>query len=58
MRFEYWKSNKQWFWHLKAANGKIIAQGESYRRKVDCLSTIDAIRGGSDTPVVRIDVKK
>lgn len=23
-RFEYWKTGSQWYWHLQAANGRII----------------------------------
>jgi uncharacterized protein YegP (UPF0339 family) len=44
MKFEYWKAkDKKWYWHLRAKNGKIIAQGEGYRRKADCWKVIDLI---------------
>ena len=26
-----------WRWRLKGANGEIVAQGEAYSRKADCL---------------------
>jgi uncharacterized protein YegP (UPF0339 family) len=46
MKFIYWKSDNdgQWYWHLRASNGKIIAQGEGYRRKRDLLHTIARIQ--------------
>lgn len=44
MKFEYWKSKGQWYWHLRAGNGEIIASGEGYRRKADLLHTISLIR--------------
>jgi uncharacterized protein YegP (UPF0339 family) len=28
-------NKKQWRWHLKAGNGKVIAQGEAHSRKRD-----------------------
>jgi uncharacterized protein YegP (UPF0339 family) len=32
MEYEYWKSSKDgnWYWHLKAANGEIVAQSQGY----------------------------
>lgn len=37
---------RRWFWHLKAANGEIIAQGETngYRHRLDCRHAIQLIR--------------
>jgi uncharacterized protein YegP (UPF0339 family) len=35
---------KQWRWHLKAGNGRIIAQGEAHSRKADAQRAINAVR--------------
>ena len=44
MTFEIYKDKKnEWRWRLKAKNGKIIAQGESYKRKKAMLKTISSI---------------
>lgn len=55
MKFEYWQSltNQNWYWHLRAANGQIIANGEGYVDKVDCLRAIDLVKSTTAaTPVV------
>lgn len=49
MIYEYWPSTTkpgkwQWFWHLKADNGEVIAQGEGYQSKTDVLRVIDLVR--------------
>jgi len=31
----------EWRWRVKAANGEIVAQGESYTRKRDALRGVD-----------------
>lgn len=49
MKFEYWQSSKNsnWYWHLKAANGQVIANGEGYVNKADCLHVINLIKTGA-----------
>jgi len=43
LRFEYWKACSkalkvgEWYWHIRAPNGEIICQGESYKRKAGVL---------------------
>jgi uncharacterized protein YegP (UPF0339 family) len=45
MKYEYWKAQDgKWYWHLKAANGERIAQGEGYVNKADVLHVIDLLR--------------
>lgn len=34
----------QWRWRLRAANNEIIASGESYRNKQDCLAAIALVK--------------
>lgn len=42
----------QWRWRLKAANHEIIAQGESYHNKQDCLIAVGLVMTTSqDTPI-------
>lgn len=44
MRFELYKDgNGQWRWRLKAANGEIVASGESYVRRDDCCKAVGLI---------------
>ena len=52
MRYEYWKSpsNGNWYWHLRAANGERIAQGEGYISKQHCLGAIKIVKLSKDAP--------
>lgn len=34
----------QWRWHLKAANGRIIAQGESHTRRADAVRACETVQ--------------
>jgi uncharacterized protein YegP (UPF0339 family) len=44
-KFEIYKDKKGGFrFRLKAANGQIIAYGESYTKKASCLNGIESIR--------------
>lgn len=32
LRFQYGKNKRgQWYWHLRAKNGEIVAEGEGYK---------------------------
>lgn len=43
--FEVFKDKKkEWRFRLVAPNGEIIAQGEGYKNKKDCLSTVESIQ--------------
>lgn len=50
-KFEYWQSEKngQWYFHLEAPNGEIIAQSEGYTTKDSCLNGIDAVKSYAPT---------
>ena len=41
----------EWRWRLKADNGEIIASGESYKNKQDCLHVIELVKSSSDAAV-------
>ena len=53
MTYWYWKSerDKFWYWHLKATNGEIIANGEGYNNEADCLKAIGLVKNSKDAPV-------
>ena len=54
MYFNVWQSNKdgQWYWRLRSGNNKIIANGEGYRNKADCLRAVDLVKSTNTyTPV-------
>lgn len=45
----------QWRWRLVAPNGEIVAQGESYARKEDCLHAIDLVKSTHNlTPITLV----
>lgn len=48
MKFELYQVKSgslinQWRWRLKAANGQIIASGESYVNQADCISAVNMV---------------
>jgi uncharacterized protein YegP (UPF0339 family) len=44
MYFEIYQSSLQWRWRLKAANHQILASGEAYVNKADCLHAVDLLK--------------
>lgn len=40
-----------WRWRAKGKNHEIIASGEAYYNKADCLHAINLLRGSSSAPV-------
>ncbi len=48
-RLEYWKAecNNEWYWHVKAKNGRIVADsGEGYKRSSTMLKTMENLFPG------------
>lgn len=44
MKFEMYKdSSNQYRWRLKASNGEIIASGEAYRNRQDCINAVNLV---------------
>lgn len=41
-KLEYWQSSKdgQWYWHLKAGNGKVVCHGEGHPTKAKAVKAI------------------
>lgn len=52
MKFRFWKDTSgQWRWRLRGGNNEIIASGETYKNKADCLHAIDLVKSAWDAPV-------
>lgn len=45
-------------WRLVASNGKVVASGEGYKNKADCLSTIASIQKNSPSATVEDQAEK
>lgn len=43
MKFEMYQQGGQWRWRLKAGNGEIIASGESYHNRQDCVNAVNLV---------------
>jgi len=50
-KFEYWQSEKndEWYFHLVAPNGEIIAQSEGYTSKDGCIKGAEAVKKYAQT---------
>lgn len=49
-KYEWWQGIVgEWYWHLKAPNGEIIASGEGYKTKAGVLRGIKAHRKHAST---------
>jgi uncharacterized protein len=45
LKFEIYRSGTgEWRWRARASNGEIVAAGEGYRNRQDCLKTVELIR--------------
>lgn len=57
MHFEIYRQGRadmwEWCWRLRAADEGIVAFGEGYESRSDCLHAVDIVRGtDSLTPIV------
>lgn len=43
-KYEFWRSDGRWYWHLVARNGEIVCASEAYTRKRSCVRGIEAHR--------------
>ena len=41
-----------WYWRLRAANHEIIAHGEGYHNRGDCLHAVELVKSSKDAPVI------
>jgi uncharacterized protein YegP (UPF0339 family) len=52
-KWEYFEGrDKQFYFHLKAKNGKVILQSEGYKHRGACLKAIKSIRTNADSPII------
>jgi uncharacterized protein len=51
--YEIWESPQsgEWYWHYKCKNGEIIAGGEGYKNKTDCLHAVGVLRASSGAKI-------
>ncbi len=50
LRFEYGKNiDGLWYWHIKAGNGEIIAEGEGYKLRSNILKVYGVLVSGMST---------
>jgi uncharacterized protein YegP (UPF0339 family) len=58
-RFEYWQTGTQWYWHLQAANGRIVGASSGFNSEAgvkDAISTFcKLVILASDRPAVHIN---
>ena len=43
MEFQLYPSGQQWRWRLVASNNRIIASGESYHNRQDCVDAVNLV---------------
>lgn len=58
MKFEIYRAgmlHRQWRWRLRAKNGEIIANGESYWRRGSCMRAINLVAQSADATVKELD---
>lgn len=50
-KFEYWQSKKndEWYFHLVAPNGEIIAQSEGYKAKDGAIKGAESVKKYAET---------
>lgn len=67
LRFQYGKNKRgQWYWHIRAANGEIIAEGEGYKRVAKIHRLFELLKDGAGAMAlidlspagIRLPVKK
>jgi uncharacterized protein YegP (UPF0339 family) len=53
-RFEFWQSENdgQWYFHLCAPNGEIVAQSQGYASKDNCINGIKAVKLYAPTAII------
>jgi len=54
-KFEVWKTPAgEWRWHLKAANGEIVAASEGYKTRAGAMTGIRALRTAVDAALLAV----
>ena len=47
-----------WYWRLRDSNGEIVAVGEAYTRKRDCLRAIENVRDAVANAAAKVQIVK
>lgn len=56
MKYQVYKDPQgYWRWRLLAANNEIVASGESYYNKSNCLHAITLVKSSKDAPVYEVN---
>jgi len=52
MYFQIWQGkDKKWYWHLRAANHEIVANGEGYASKQGALAAIALVQASAGAEI-------
>ena len=59
-KFEFWQSDndQQWYFHLLAPNGEIVAQSQGYTSKDNCINGINAVKKYASSAIIFQEEKK
>ena len=53
MKYELYKDRRgEWRWRLRASNHEIIASGEGYVKRADCVHSIRLVKRSAKTKIV------
>jgi len=55
MKYQIYKKDREWRWRLIAINGEVLASGEGYGRKRDCLHAIGLVKAAAKDIWLRRD---
>lgn len=53
--YSWWQTRTGWRFHFRAANGKVIASGQGYSRRIDMMKAIKLLQGSAGAKVVSRD---
>ncbi len=54
-KYEYWKgADGKYYWHCKGRNGEVVAQGQGYTEKKECLDAIKFMKATKTAKVVEL----
>lgn len=56
MKFEHWQSelDSKWYWHLRADNHEIVAQGEGYETERACLHGVSLVQQSASATLHKV----
>jgi uncharacterized protein YegP (UPF0339 family) len=57
-QYEIYKTEYGYRWRFRAENGEIIAAGQEYSRRIDCINAIEMMKYSQDVPVVVVQHKR